>query len=56
MREIEPSACRWCGIPEREHMQRWKKPVGWHKWVAPLNGQILTRMLVRRAARKRVSR
>ncbi|MFF1604188.1 hypothetical protein ACFVYV_43385 [Streptomyces mirabilis] len=47
-----PSACRWCGIPEREHAQRWKPPVGWHKWAPPTQQQIKDRMLVRRANRK----
>ncbi|MBM9510047.1 hypothetical protein [Actinacidiphila acididurans] len=46
-----PYACRWCGIGEREHMQRSKPPVGWHPWQAPTQEQIKTRMLLRRAAR-----
>lgn len=43
--------CRWCGVPAREHAQRWKPPVGWHQWAAPTNALILARMLARRAAR-----
>ncbi|MGW5477655.1 hypothetical protein [Streptomyces sp. NPDC004008] len=46
----EPSACRWCGIPQREHAQRWAKPVGWHRWEQPTQEQIKARMLARRAA------
>jgi hypothetical protein len=45
------NGCRWCGIPEPEHMQRWKPPVGWHQWVQPSNALILARMLARRASR-----
>ena len=47
----EPSACGHCGIPEREHAQRWKPPVGWHQWAAPTDEQIKARMKGRRAAR-----
>ncbi|MFE3578769.1 hypothetical protein [Streptomyces vinaceus] len=50
-REITPSACRHCGIPEREHAQRWKSPTGWHRWEPPTNRQILARMNMRRALR-----
>jgi hypothetical protein len=45
----QPFACRWCGVPEREHMQRWKPPVGWHQWTQPTQGQIKARMLARRS-------
>lgn len=48
---VEPSACRWCGIPKRLHCRQWKKPVGWHQWVQPLQEQIKARMLARRVAR-----
>jgi hypothetical protein len=51
MSALIPSACRWCGIPEREHCQQWKPPVGWHKHQPPTDAQILARMLARRAAR-----
>ncbi|GAA2112618.1 hypothetical protein GCM10009759_55550 [Kitasatospora saccharophila] len=48
----EPNACTHCGIPKREHMQRWKPlPVSWHWWAAPTDSQILARMKARRAAR-----
>jgi hypothetical protein len=47
----EPNGCRWCGIPARSHMQRWKRPVGWHKWEQPTAEQIKARMQARRAAR-----
>lgn len=43
--------CRWCGVPQGEHMQRWKPPVGWHTWTSPTDAQRLDRMLARRAAR-----
>lgn len=51
VRLVEPSACRWCGIPRRQHMQQWKEPVGWHKWEHPTDGQIKQRMLARRHVR-----
>ena len=51
---IEPGGCRWCRIPEREHMQRWMPPSkggpGWHQWEPPTDAQILARMKARRAA------
>ncbi|MFF4369680.1 hypothetical protein [Streptomyces sp. NPDC001594] len=47
-RPITPSGCRLCGIPEREHAQRWKPPAGWHAWSAPTARQILARMQMRR--------
>lgn len=50
-REVTPSACRHCGIPEREHYQQWKPPVGWHRWEPPTDRQILRRMQMRRALR-----
>jgi hypothetical protein len=45
------NGCRWCGIDQRDHMQRWKPPVGWHQHEAPTPAQIKARMLARRAAR-----
>lgn len=53
--EAEPQGCGRCGIPEREHMQRWKPSAngaesGWHKWIAPTQEQLKTRMLARREA------
>ena len=44
--------CQHCGLPAREHMQRWKPEPGWHKWVEPTQEQIKERMLARRAQRK----
>ncbi len=46
-----PSACRICGLDERDHMTRWSKSVGWHQWTAPTGAQILRRMQDRRRAR-----
>lgn len=48
----EPSACRWCGIPERPHCQRWKEPIGWHQHTPPTQAQILDRMKTRRASKE----
>ncbi|MFD5509167.1 hypothetical protein ACFWIB_15500 [Streptomyces sp. NPDC127051] len=50
-REITPSGCRHCGIPQIEHMGRWKPGPGWHVWAAPTNRQVLARMTMRRAFR-----
>ena len=46
-----PDGCCWCGIAEREHMQRWHRDAGWHQWEPPTEEQIKTRMLARRNAR-----
>lgn len=48
---VEPSACRFCDVPEREHMQRWKSGVGWHVWAEPTQEQRKERMLARAADR-----
>jgi hypothetical protein len=48
----EPGGCRWCGVPEREHLQQWKPPVGWHVWENPTQEQRKARMLARAAERK----
>jgi len=48
-----PGGCRWCGVEEREHMQRWKPPVGWHAWVAPTLEQRKERMRARRGQGRR---
>lgn len=50
---VEPSACSHCGIPERQHYQQWKPPVGWHQWTPPTQEQILARMKTRRTAAHR---
>lgn len=47
----DPNACRWCGIPGREHGQRWNPDAGVHTWAEPTNEQRLGRMQARRAAR-----
>jgi hypothetical protein len=47
----EPNGCAHCGIPERQHYQQWKPPVGWHRWAAPSTEQIKARMIARRATR-----
>lgn len=46
-----PYSCRWCGIPQREHGQRWVPGRGWHVWVEPTRRQIEARLLVRLARR-----
>jgi hypothetical protein len=43
-----PNGCRWCGLAEAEHYQRWKPPIGWHGWTAPTNEQRKERMFARR--------
>ncbi|MGI5223591.1 hypothetical protein [Actinoallomurus sp. CA-142502] len=48
---MPPSGCRWCGIEDREHAQRWTKLAGWHGWMAPLPEQRKARLLALRAAR-----
>lgn len=45
-----PNGCRWCGLDARGHFQRWKEPVGWHKWTAPTDAQRKERMLARKQA------
>ena len=50
-----PSGCRYCGVDQRDHMQRWTPPSkggpGWHQWTAPTQEQIKTRMITRRTTR-----
>ncbi len=50
-----PGGCRWCGLEAREHAQRWKPPVGWHKWEPPTSEQRKERMLARRRRRRGTS-
>lgn len=54
-RLVIPSACRWDGIPEREHAQQWVSPSkggpGWHVYERPTDAQVLERMRARRMAR-----
>jgi hypothetical protein len=51
----DPSGCRWCGVDQRDHMQRWTPPSkdgpGWHKWTPPTQQQTKDRMIARRARR-----
>lgn len=43
------NGCRHCGIPAREHYQRWHRQIQEHgKWVPPTQDQIKARMLTRR--------
>ncbi|GGM75990.1 hypothetical protein GCM10012275_53370 [Longimycelium tulufanense] len=53
---IEPNACRWCHAPQREHYQRWKRPVGWHRFAHPTDAQRLTRMRARRTKKEEAKR
>lgn len=48
---IVPSGCRWCGIAQRTHYQRWALGQGVHGYEPPEQWQIKTRMRRRRAAR-----
>lgn len=48
MTTTEPGGCRWCGVPAREHYNRWTGEVGYHKWTAPTAGQLRGRMFARR--------
>ncbi|WP_432156113.1 hypothetical protein [Streptomyces sp. bgisy153] len=50
-RLVDPTACRHCGINQREHARRWTTGVGWHTWTLPEQDLIKARMLARRAAR-----
>jgi hypothetical protein len=54
---IVPSACRWCDVPEQEHLQRWSAEyravhgtTGWHVYEQPTEEQRRQRMLARRAS------
>lgn len=49
-----PMACRWCGIPEREHAQSWVKGHGYHSWVQPTRKQINARLAVKLARRRSI--
>lgn len=39
------NGCRWCGVPRREHAQRWTEGVGWHTHVEPTDEQRKARLL-----------
>lgn len=45
---VEPSSCRWCGIPQLGHGRQWTSRAGWHAWDRPTQQQIKDRMRVRR--------
>lgn len=47
-----PSGCALCGLSDRDHYQRWARPVGWHQHVPPTAAHILDRMRARRADRQ----
>jgi hypothetical protein len=47
----QPSGCRYCGIEERSHFQRWTDAARWHGWTAPTAEQRRERLLARSAAR-----
>jgi hypothetical protein len=48
----DPSACRYCGIPEAQHLQQWKPPVGWHVWTEPTSEQRYVAIRANAAERK----
>ncbi|MFD8529448.1 hypothetical protein ACFV0L_18710 [Streptosporangium canum] len=47
----QPNGCRWCGIAQRDHYQRWTRLAGWHGWTPPTQDQIKHRMKARRSLR-----
>jgi hypothetical protein len=54
-RTPEPSACRHCGVPKREHFRRWSAEAKWHPHAEPTQEQIKERMLARRAVRQQAA-
>jgi hypothetical protein len=48
---IPPGGCRWCGIEQYGHTQRWRPSVGWHTWAEPTDAQRKARMKARRRER-----
>lgn len=46
---IDPSGCRYCGVDQRAHGQRWTRAASWHQWTEPTMEQRKARMLARRA-------
>lgn len=38
------NGCHWCGVPQRDHAQRWHVDGRWHNWVAPTDQQRLERL------------
>lgn len=51
MSAVEPNACTWCGIGQRDHYRQWTTAAGWHKWTEPTDEQRKARMLARRTRR-----
>ncbi|MEV1168573.1 hypothetical protein [Nonomuraea sp. NPDC049784] len=47
----QPNGCRWCGLAQRDHFQRWTPAAGWHGWTPPTQEQIKQRMKGRRTWR-----
>ena len=47
-----PMGCRWCGVTQREHGQRWVPGRKVHGWVEPTRPQIEARMRARFVARR----
>jgi hypothetical protein len=47
--KIPANGCRWCGILQDDHGNRWTLGTGWHLWAAPDDASRLGRMLARRA-------
>ncbi|MFG3438365.1 hypothetical protein ACGF0J_14070 [Nonomuraea sp. NPDC047897] len=47
----QPNGCRWCGLAQRDHFQRWARSAGWHSWTQPTQQQIKQRMKARRTLR-----
>jgi hypothetical protein len=43
-----PMGCRWCGVQERGHAQRWVPSKGWHTYVHPTGAQRIARFKIRR--------
>lgn len=43
----EVNGCRWCGVPRREHAQRWTDGVGWHTHTEPTDEQRKARLTAR---------
>ncbi|WP_433355542.1 hypothetical protein ACQP25_17015 [Microtetraspora malaysiensis] len=44
----QPKGCRWCGLAQRDHYQRWSRLAG---WTPPTQEQIKQRMKARRTLR-----
>ncbi|GAA4946275.1 hypothetical protein HD597_006788 [Nonomuraea thailandensis] len=44
----QPSGCRWCGLAQYDHFQRWSREVGFHRYAPPTQDQIKQRMKARR--------